>query len=76
MEAPAGKAPVPHPRTNCGWELDAGENFYGPAGGLDAGLALGAVLLPLGGKGVGEAAALQAQIGVHPPIRMHLGGGV
>ena len=66
MEAPAAKALVPHPRTNWGWGFDAGLNFYGPTGGLDARLPLGAVLSPLGGQGSGEAAALRAQVGGHP----------
>ena len=60
MEAPAGKSPVPHPRTNWGRGLNAGQSSYGAAGGLDAVLPLGALLPPLGGKGVGEAAALRA----------------
>ena len=76
MEAPAGKAPLPHPCTNWGWGFDAGQSFYGPAGGFDAGLALGAVLPPLGGKGVGEAATLRAQVGVHPLVGIHFFGGV
>ena len=37
METPAGKTPVPHPRTKSFRGFDAGESFYGPAGGLDAG---------------------------------------
>ena len=31
MEARAGKAPIPHPRTNWGWGFHAGQNSYGPA---------------------------------------------
>ena len=58
METPAEKAPVPHPRPNWGREFDAGHSFYGPARGLDVGVPLGIVPPPLGGKGVGEAAAL------------------
>ena len=76
MEAPAKKAPVAHPRTNWSSGIGAGQIFYGPAGGLDAGLPLGVLLPPLGGKGLGEAAALRAQVGVHPPVGIHFFGGV
>ena len=34
MEAPGGKAPVSHPRTNLGWGFDAGKNFFGAGGRL------------------------------------------
>ena len=46
----------------------------GPAGSLDAGVALGSVLPPLQVKRVGQAVALRAQGGVHPPVGMHFGG--
>ena len=75
IQAPAGKAPVPHPRTNRGWGFDAVQSFFGAAGGLDAGLPLGAVVPPLRGKGLGEAAALRAQVRVHAPVGIHFGGG-
>ena len=45
------------------------------AGGLDAGVPLGTVLPPLGGKGVGEAAALRAQVGCIPQWESIWGGG-
>ena len=54
--------------------FDASQTFYGPAGGLDARAPLGTVLPPMGGKGVGEVAALWAQVGVHPPVGIDLGG--
>ena len=76
METHARKGPVPHPRTNWGRGFDAGQNFYGPAGGLDARVPLATVLPPLRGKGVGEAAPLRAQVGVHPPLGIHYVGGV
>ena len=76
MEDHAGKAPVPHPRTSGGLRFDAVQSFYGAAGGLDAGLPLGAIVPPLRGKGVGENAALRAQVGVHPPVGIYFGGGV
>ena len=69
------KAPGPHPRTNWGWGLDAVQSFFGAAGGLDAGHPLRAVVPPRGGKGVGEVAALRAQLGVHPLVGIHFGGG-
>ena len=75
-ETPAGKAPVPHPPTYWGRGFDAGQSFYGPAGGLDAGVPLGTVVPPLGGKGVGEGAPLPGQVGVHPPVGIHFWGGV
>ena len=65
----------PIPGTNWGPGFDAGQSFYGPARGLDAGVPLGTVLPPLGGKGAGEAVALEAQVGVHPPGGIHLGEG-
>ena len=75
MEAQAGKASAPHPRTNWGWGFDAVQSFFGAAWGLDAGLPLGAVVPPLGGNGVGEAAALRAQFRVHPQVGINFGGG-
>ena len=71
MEGPAGKSPIPRLRTNRGSGFDAGQNFYGPTGSLAAGLPMGAMLAPLGGKGLGIAAALRAQVGVHPPAGIH-----
>ena len=75
-ETPTGKPPVPHPRTNWWRGFDASQSFYRPAGGLDSGVPLGIGLPPLGGKGVGEAAALRAQVGVHPPVGIYFWGGV
>ena len=75
MKATAAKAPVPHPRTNWGWGFDVGQSFYGPAGGIDAGLPWGAVPPPLEANGLGEAAALRAQVGVHPPVGIYFGEG-
>ena len=76
MEAPGKKAPIPHPRTTWGRGFDAGQSFFGPGGALDAELPLGDVARRLGGTGVGEAVALRAQDGVHPPVQIHFGGGV
>ena len=78
MEAPSGKAPAPPPPEPIGaGDLTQAKSFSGPGGGaLDAELPLGAGVLPLGGKGVGEAAALQAQVALHPLVRSHFGGGV
>ena len=76
METPAGKTPIPHPQTHWCRGFDASESFCGPTGGLDAGVPLGTVLPPLGGKGVAEAAAIRAQVGVRSPMEIHFGGGV
>ena len=65
METPARTARVPHPSTNWARGFDTGQSFYGPGGGLDAGVPLGTLLPLLGGKGLGAAAALRAQLGVH-----------
>ena len=49
-------------------DLTQAKAFYGPARCLDAGVPLRTLLPPLGGKAVGEAAALEAQIGVPPAV--------
>ena len=41
MKAPAGKAPVPHTRTNWGWGFDAVQIFFGAAGGTRCGAPIG-----------------------------------
>ena len=77
MTSPARKKiPVPHPKTHWGKGFDARQHFYGPVGGLDWGVPLGSVLPPLAEKGVGEAAMLRAQPGVHSLVGMHFLGGV
>ena len=69
VEAPSGKAPVPRPGTNWGGGLAAGQSFFGAGGALDADLPLGALLfLHWEERGVGEAAAHQAQVGVHHAV--------
>ena len=64
-------SPIPEP-------MVAGDltqaSFYGPAGCLDAGVLLGTMLPPLGGKRVGETEALRPQIGTHPMVGIILGG--
>ena len=72
----AGKPLSPIPERIGVGDLTQAKVFSGPGGSLDAELPLGAVVPPLGGTGVGEAAALRAQVGVHPPLGIHFGGGV
>ena len=74
--SPWQKSPYTPSPNHLGLGICRGPKFFWAGGALDAELPLGDVAPPLGGTGVGEAVALRAQVGVHPPVQIYFGGGV